>query len=59
MKGVRYGVNTPIEVYNLEVDISETTDLAADYPELVIRMNKIFSEERTDAHHFPYGKEDT
>ena len=57
MKGLRYGVNNPIEIYNLEIDISETSDLAADYPELVKRVNKIFSEERTDVDHFPYGKQ--
>lgn len=57
MKGVRYGVNTPIEIYNLETDISETKDLAADYPVLVERVNKIFLEERTDNDHFPYGKQ--
>ena len=57
MKGVRYGVNTSTEIYNLEIDISETTDLAADYPELVERVNKIFSEERTDVDYFSYGKQ--
>ena len=57
MKGVRYGLNTPTEIYNLEIDISETSNLAADYPELVERVNKIFLEERTDVDHFSYGKQ--
>ena len=56
MKGVRYGKDTPTEIYNLENDISEATNLAADYPDLVKRVNQIFLEERTEVDHFPYGK---
>jgi arylsulfatase A-like enzyme len=56
MKGVRYGSDAPIEIYNLEGDISEAPNLAEDHPALVERMDKIFSEERTDSNHFPYRK---
>ena len=55
MKGVRYGVDSPNELYDLSKDISETNNSAAEYPELVERMGKIFKEERSDNIHYPYG----
>ncbi len=55
MKGVRYGVNSNMEVYNLENDISETHDVADEYPELVKKMKDIVKNERTFNEHFPYG----
>lgn len=56
MKGVRYGVDNPIELYNLEVDISEEHNIAPDHPELVERISKIFIEDRTENIYYPYGK---
>jgi hypothetical protein len=54
-KGVRYGINSDIEVYNLDNDISESINVAAKHPELVQKMKTIFEEERTDTPGFPYG----
>ncbi len=55
MKGVRYGVNSKTELYNLEIDISETNNIADQHPELVKKMEQIFKEERSENVHFPYG----
>ncbi|MCG8310905.1 MAG: arylsulfatase [Cytophagales bacterium] len=54
-KAVRYGVDSRTELYNLEEDVCEAEDLAADYPELVRQMNRIFRDVRTDTRGFPYG----
>ena len=55
MKAVRYGLKSPIEIYNLEKDISEENNIAEQHPELVKQMEKIFEEERTNNPHYPYG----
>ncbi|MBB6461709.1 sulfatase-like hydrolase/transferase [Flammeovirga kamogawensis] len=55
LKAVRYGVNKPVEIYNLEEDISETKNIAEQYPELVKKVIKIFENEREDSPHYPYG----
>ena len=54
MKGVRYGAKSPTELYDLNIDIAETKNIANEYPELVRRMEKIFKEERSDNEHYPY-----
>ena len=55
MKGIRYGVNSKTELYNLEMDISETNNIADQHPELVKKMEQIFKEERSENVHYPYG----
>ncbi|MCB0584624.1 MAG: arylsulfatase [Phaeodactylibacter sp.] len=43
-KGIRKNIrdsHTEIELYNLETDVQEETDLAADYPEIVERIRDI------------------
>lgn len=55
LKGVRYGANAPVKLFNLENDISEKKDIAKNYPEVVDRIKKIFRDERTENEHFPYG----
>lgn len=54
-KGVRYGIDSEIELYNLNNDISESNNVAEEHPELVKKMNIIFEEERTETPGFPYG----
>ncbi len=55
MKGVRYGLENPIEIYDLSRDISETNNIAGQHPELVTRIEQIFKEERSENIHYPYG----
>lgn len=56
-KAIRSGVNRPQanswELYDLENDPSETTDLAAHHPETVERLEKFFIEHRTVSEKFP------
>jgi arylsulfatase A-like enzyme len=54
-KGVRYGINTDTELYNLDEDISETNNIANEHPEIIQKMNKLFEEARSETDGFPYG----
>ena len=54
-KAVRYGVDSPTELYNLNHDISESDNVADDHPDIVARMNRLFEFARTEAPGFPYG----
>ena len=54
-KGVRYGINSEMELYNLDEDISESKNIALQHPELVNRMLTIFESARTETPFFPYG----
>jgi arylsulfatase A-like enzyme len=54
-KGVRYAISAETELYNLEIDPSEKTNLATDYPEKVSEINRIFIEARIDNQYFPFG----
>lgn len=56
MKAVRYGVDSPTELYDLEKDISESNNIAAQHPEIIKKVEKIFIEERSENTHYPYGK---
>lgn len=55
MKGVRYGTENLMELYDLSKDISEVNNIATAHPDLVKRMEKIIEEERSDNVHYPYG----
>ncbi len=46
-KFVRGSMNGPVELYNLETDETETTDLASDRPELVEKFENWVRENRT------------
>ena len=52
-KGIRTDPEAPIELYNLEKDISEKNDLAAEYPEIVTNMKEIMINERKPSEYFP------
>ncbi len=54
-KGVRYGIDSAVELYNLDTDISETNDVAGQHPELVNKILSIFQTNRTKTVYFPYG----
>ncbi|MEA3401843.1 MAG: arylsulfatase [Armatimonadota bacterium] len=53
MKAVREGMTRPTEVYDLERDIGETTDLAEERPEVVAHAEELFARWRTESEHFP------
>jgi arylsulfatase A-like enzyme len=52
-KAVRHGLNQPIELYDLETDISEQCDVAAQYPDVVARIEETLQRVRTDSQDFP------
>ncbi|HVT81983.1 MAG TPA: sulfatase-like hydrolase/transferase, partial [Phycisphaerae bacterium] len=52
-KGVRHGLNAPIELYNLNEDVGEKKDVAREHPEVVARMAEYFSKCRTESAEFP------
>jgi arylsulfatase A-like enzyme len=51
-KGVRNLPSAPIELYDLETDIGEERDIAADYPEEVKRVDGIIRSARSDSPHW-------
>lgn len=56
-KGVKNNLregNARIELYNLETDVAETYDLAADYPDIVSRIELILAEARVPSPEFPF-----
>lgn len=46
-KAVRHSPSGPIELYDLETDMSETNDISAQHPEVLARFKILFSEART------------
>jgi len=54
-KGVRNGINSEIELYNLKDDISEQNNIASEHPDLIFKISNIFKNNRSDTQGFPYG----
>jgi arylsulfatase A-like enzyme len=52
-KAVRSGPDAPIELYDLEQDVGETNDVAANHPEVVAGFEQFFRESRTASVHWP------
>lgn len=59
-KGVRLNVkqdkHAAVELYDLETDLGETKDVAADHPDVVRRIEQIMGESRTDSDVFLFGQ---
>jgi arylsulfatase A len=57
-KGIRLGVGedreAPIALYDLEADVSESTDVSGDHPEIVARMVRIMREEHEPSDRFAF-----
>ena len=57
-KGVRYGVvadpDSPLELYDLTADLGETTDVAAEHPEVVARLDSFITANHTESDAFPF-----
>ena len=52
-KGLRLDLGAPIEVYDLAKDIGESTNIAAESPRVVQRIEAIMSEAHVDSAEFP------
>ena len=52
-KLVRQGSAARVELYNLKEDLSETQNLAAQYPDRVARLEKLFRSARTESKQWP------
>lgn len=52
-KAVRNGPAAPIELYDLTEDVGETTDLAAQKPDLVAQAERLMREARSDDPNWP------
>jgi arylsulfatase A-like enzyme len=52
-KAVRHRVDKPIELYDLATDLGETTDVAAQHPDIVEKMRGLFKTARTDSELWP------
>jgi uncharacterized sulfatase len=51
-KAIRSGVDGPVELYDLSRDIGEATNVAAQHPEIVAKMEAIFKTARVDNEHW-------
>lgn len=49
--------NTPIELYNLELDPSEEKDVAIKFPEIINQMTNLFNENHIKSDDFPFKYE--
>ena len=47
----------PVELYDLDLDIGERTDLAKEYPEITEQMEQIMEKEHTYSEEFSYKYE--
>jgi hypothetical protein len=52
-KAVRRTVDEPIELYDLASDIGETSNVAAEHPDVVSRIDSILQVARTESDLFP------
>lgn len=52
-KGIRFGVDGPLELYNLKDDIGEKTNVAAQHPEIVAKLEDYLKTVRTDDPNWP------
>lgn len=52
-KGVRHGVNRPLELYDLETDLAESKDLAKEHPEVVASIEQFLRTARVDSELWP------
>ncbi len=56
-KGVRPKPTVAVELYDLEADPAETTDVAAAHPEVVEQVEALMRTSRTESSHFPLKRE--
>ncbi|MEQ9298488.1 MAG: sulfatase-like hydrolase/transferase [Cyclobacteriaceae bacterium] len=54
-KAIRYGVDNPVELYNLEVDPAELRNVAQQNPQIIKEMEELFRQSSEPTKGFPYG----
>ncbi len=52
-KGIQMVPGEPLELYNLENDLSEKNDIAADYPEIVEQIETFMADAHEDSENYP------
>jgi arylsulfatase A-like enzyme len=52
-KAVRPKLGAPLELYNLASDLGETTNVAADHPDIIARIEDYLKSARTDSPRYP------
>lgn len=52
-KGIRFGTKEPLELYDLDKDKFETTNIAAQHPEIVKKIETIMVCEHVDTPYWP------
>jgi arylsulfatase A-like enzyme len=52
-KGVRLGVDQPLELYNLKEDVGEKTNIAEKHPEIVAKIAAYLKTARTESERWP------
>jgi len=52
-KAVRNGSDASVELYDLEQDLAESTNVAGDHPDIVARAEALFTTARTESPHWP------
>ncbi len=52
-KAIRHGVHEPVELYDLESDRAETTDVASEHPDIAREMLELFESARVESELFP------
>ncbi|MHC4648925.1 MAG: arylsulfatase, partial [Planctomycetota bacterium] len=54
-KGVRVGKNSPLELYHLKRDQSETKNVAAENPQVVARIEELMKSAVDESEDYPIG----
>lgn len=52
-KGLRPAPGAPLELYDLDIDLGESTNVAGAHPEIVARMEEYLKTARTENEHWP------
>ncbi|MFI3302825.1 MAG: sulfatase-like hydrolase/transferase [Rikenellaceae bacterium] len=56
-KADRYGVKSPIRLYDLSIDIGETNDVSAQHPDVMAKITPLFESMREENKYYPRFQE--